>query len=52
MHLWCLQHNIQACLRNNGHTQFDLITNILDLCQAYSNFRSDAGNVLRDPKQT
>ncbi len=52
LHLWRLQHNIQACLRSNSHTQFDLITNILDLSQAYSNFPGNAGNVLREPKNT
>lgn len=52
MHLWCLQHNIQACLRGNSHAQFDLISNIVDLCQTHSGIKIDVGNVVRDPSQT
>ena len=51
-YLWCLQHNIQACLVCHSYSQFDLFWDIIDFCLVYSMFYSETGKVLRNPRQT
>lgn len=46
-HLWCLEHNIQACLRSNSYGEFGLVMNIFHLFHFDSIFQSYLWNVIR-----